>query len=76
MAVGQDGCRVPASWMGERKGVGGWGHLYPGLDETGGRFGNQVVNTGMARVTKRKGRTRIKLETNTFSFNTPFFFDY
>ena len=34
------------------------------------------MKTGMTRVIKRKGKTRIKLETDTFSFNVPSFFDY
>lgn len=80
MAVGQDGCRLPASWMsltlGKREDVEGWEHLYLGLGETGDKFGSQVVKTGMTRVIKRKGRTRIKLETDTFSSNAPSFFDY
>lgn len=76
MAVGQDGCRLPASWMGKRKDVEELGHLYLGLGESGDKFGSQVVKTGMTRVIKRKRRTRIKLETDTFSFNAPTFFDY
>lgn len=80
MAVWQDGCRLPASWMvltlGKRKDVEGWGHLYLGLGETGDKSGSQVVKTGITRVLKRKGRTRIKPETDTFSSNAPYFFDY
>lgn len=62
--------------LGKRKDVEGWRHLYPGLGETGDKFRSQVVKTGMTRIIKRKGRTRIKLETDTFSFNAPSFFDY
>lgn len=74
----QDGCRLPASWMvltpGKRKDVEGWGHL--GLGETGDKSGSQVVKNGITRVPKRKGRIRIKVETDIFSSNAPFFFDY
>lgn len=70
-AVQQEGCRLPASWMaltlGKRKGEEGWGHLYPGLGETGDKSGSHVVKTGMRWVIKRKGRTRIKLKTGIFS---------
>lgn len=80
MAVGQDRCRLPASWMGlslrKRKDMEGWGHLYLGFGKTGDKFGSQVVKSGVTRVIKRKGRTRIKLESDTFSFIAPSFFDY
>lgn len=71
---------MPAHWMGltvgKRKDVEGPGHLYLRLGESDDKSGSQVVKTGMTRVIKRKGRTRIKLETDTFSFNAPSFFDY
>lgn len=49
--------------LGKRKGEEGWGHLYPGLGETGDKSGSHVVKTGINEMSyKKKGENKNKAQ--------------